>query len=115
MHSVVTIQLLQSFVVFHLHRARKFVVFVQLFRHVGLHDNKAASATDKHAAIVWLNYCQRRLFIKVNKCTYDTHIHIVCYYAFMCRQTCAILREFIHQIQNLQKYVVVYIRIFHYV
>jgi hypothetical protein len=46
MHSDVTIQLLQRFV------ARKLVVFFQLFGHVGLHDNKAASAAARHATVV---------------------------------------------------------------
>jgi hypothetical protein len=52
MHSDVAIQLLQSFVIFHLHKPRKLVVFVRLFGHVGLHDDKAASVTAKHAAVV---------------------------------------------------------------
>jgi hypothetical protein len=91
------------------------VVFFQVFGHVGRHNNETASATAKQAAVVWLNCCQRCLFIKANKCTYDRHNRIICYYAFMCRQACAIVGEFTHHIQNLQKYIIAYICIVHYV
>jgi hypothetical protein len=51
MHSDVT-KLLQSFVVFHLQKSRKLVVFFQVFGHVGRHNNETASATAKQAAVV---------------------------------------------------------------